>query len=121
MVCAPCCAVVDKSPAARAGVKVGDVILKFGDTPIKDARDLSKAVARAEPGSKVHIEIVRNGKPMTLRPKQFVIAMGMSAVTNMPSYPGMYGGSSGYSPYNNPAMSYLTSGSPGINPFYAGA
>lgn len=39
----------------------------------------------------------------------------------MPSYQGMYGGSSGYSPYNNPAMSYLTSGSPGVNPFYAGA
>lgn len=55
-------AVVDKSPAARAGVKVGDVILKFGDTAIKDARDLSRAVAKAEPGSKVHIDIVRNGK-----------------------------------------------------------
>ncbi len=55
-------AVVDKSPAERAGVKVGDVILKFGETPIKDARDLSKAVAKAEPGSKVHIDIVRNGK-----------------------------------------------------------
>ena len=55
-------AVVDKSPAERAGVKVGDVILKFGDTAIKDARDLSKAVAKAEPGSKVHIDIVRNGK-----------------------------------------------------------
>ena len=55
-------AVVDKSPAARAGVQVGDVILKFGDTAIKDARDLSKAVAKAEPGSKVHIDIVRNGR-----------------------------------------------------------
>ncbi|MCC6710102.1 MAG: DegQ family serine endoprotease [Gammaproteobacteria bacterium] len=55
-------AVVEKSPAARAGVKVGDVILKFGDTAIKDARDLSKAVAKAEPGAKVHIDIVRNGK-----------------------------------------------------------
>ena len=59
-------AVVDKSPAERAGVKVGDVILKFGDTAIKDARDLSKAVAKAEPGSKVHIDIVRNGKDKRL-------------------------------------------------------
>jgi serine protease Do len=55
-------AVVEHSPADRAGVQVGDVILKFGDTTIKDARDLSKAVAKAEPGSKVHIDIVRNGK-----------------------------------------------------------
>jgi serine protease Do len=59
-------AVVDKSPAARAGVKVGDVILAFGDTAIKDARDLSRAVAKAEPGSKVHIEVVRNGKNQRL-------------------------------------------------------
>ncbi len=59
-------AVVDKSPAERAGVKVGDVILNFGDTAIKDARDLSKAVAKAEPGSKVHIDIVRNGREQRL-------------------------------------------------------
>lgn len=59
-------AVVDKSPAARAGVKVGDVILEFGDTAIKDARDLSRAVAKSEPGSKVHIEVVRNGKNQRL-------------------------------------------------------
>jgi len=59
-------AVLDKSPAQRAGVKVGDVILKFGDSAIKDARDLSRAVARAEPGSKVHIDIVRNGQEQRL-------------------------------------------------------
>ncbi|MBK6659215.1 MAG: Do family serine endopeptidase [Proteobacteria bacterium] len=59
-------AVVDKSPAARAGVKVGDVILEFGDTAIKDARDLSRAVAKSEPGSKVHIEVMRNGKNQRL-------------------------------------------------------
>ena len=58
--------VVAKSPAQRAGIKVGDVIMTFGETPIKDARDLSKAVARAEPGSKVHIAIVRNGIPQRL-------------------------------------------------------
>ncbi len=55
-------AVVEHSPADRAGVQVGDVILKFDGTAIKDARDLSKAVAKAEPGSKVNIDIVRNGK-----------------------------------------------------------
>ncbi len=53
--------VLAKSPAQRAGLKVGDVITRFGDTTLKDARDLSKAVAKAEPGSKVKISIVRNG------------------------------------------------------------
>jgi putative flavoprotein involved in K+ transport len=35
------------------------------------------------------VEVVRNGKPMTLRPRQLVLATGMSAVLNMPSVPGM--------------------------------
>ncbi|MBX9608049.1 MAG: PDZ domain-containing protein, partial [Gammaproteobacteria bacterium] len=54
-------AVMDKSPAARAGVQVGDVILAFDAKTIQDARDLSKAVAAAEPGSKVRISILRDG------------------------------------------------------------
>ena len=58
--------VVAKSPAARAGIKVGDVILKFADTSIKDARDLGKAVAVAEPGAKVTIDILRNGEQRQL-------------------------------------------------------
>ena len=35
------------------------------------------------------VEVVRNGKPMTLRPRQLVLATGMSAVPNMPSVPGI--------------------------------
>ena len=58
--------VMTKSPAQRAGIKVGDVITAFGETAIKDARDLSKAVATASPGSKVHIAIVRKGSPQRL-------------------------------------------------------
>ncbi|MGE0857745.1 MAG: DegQ family serine endoprotease [Gammaproteobacteria bacterium] len=54
-------AVMDKSPAARAGVQVGDVILAFDTKTIQDARDLSKAVAAAEPGSKVRISVLRDG------------------------------------------------------------
>jgi putative flavoprotein involved in K+ transport len=34
------------------------------------------------------VEVVRNGKPVTLRPKQLVLATGMSAVPNIPKYPG---------------------------------
>ncbi len=35
------------------------------------------------------IEVIRDGRPMTLRPKQLVLATGMSAVPNMPTVPGM--------------------------------
>ena len=35
------------------------------------------------------VKVVRNGKPVNLRPKQLVLATGMSAVPNMPTFPGM--------------------------------
>ena len=34
------------------------------------------------------VEVVRDGKPITLRPKQLVLATGMSAVPNIPKFPG---------------------------------
>ncbi len=35
------------------------------------------------------VKVVRNGKPVTLKPKQLVLATGMSAVPNLPTFPGM--------------------------------
>ena len=34
------------------------------------------------------VEVVREGEPVTLRPKQLVLATGMSGVPNIPSFPG---------------------------------
>jgi serine protease Do len=54
------------SAAARAGVKVGDVILKFNENSIVDAGQLSARVGVAAPGDKASLEIWRDGKAMTL-------------------------------------------------------
>jgi serine protease Do len=54
------------SAAAQAGVKVGDVILKFNENPIVDAGQLSARVGSAAPGDKASLEIWRDGKAMTL-------------------------------------------------------
>lgn len=35
------------------------------------------------------VDVVRHGRPMTLRPRQLVLATGVSGVPNMPSVPGM--------------------------------
>ncbi len=35
------------------------------------------------------VEVMRDGKPVTLRPRHLVFATGMSAIPNMPGYPGM--------------------------------
>jgi serine protease Do len=59
--------VVPDSAAAEAGIKVGDVILKFNGATILDAGSLSQRVGMAAPGEKASIEIWRNGKTLDLR------------------------------------------------------
>jgi serine protease Do len=54
------------SPAAQAGLKVGDVILEFNGNPIVDAGQLSARIGAAAPGDKASLEIWRNGKATTL-------------------------------------------------------
>lgn len=54
--------VVEDSPAQKAGLKDGDVILKYGDVEVEDSGDLSAAVRKTEPGQKVELTILRGGK-----------------------------------------------------------
>jgi serine protease Do len=54
------------SPAERAGLKPGDVILDLNSRPIKDSADLPMQVARIAPGTNVQLKISRNGKDLTL-------------------------------------------------------
>ncbi|GBD41002.1 Periplasmic serine endoprotease DegP [bacterium HR39] len=49
------------SPADRAGVRPGDVIVGLDGQPVEDPRDLAKKVARAGPGHRAEIEVVREG------------------------------------------------------------
>jgi serine protease Do len=55
----------DKGPAKAAGIKTGDVIIKFDGTEIKESRDLPKIVAAAPVGKEVEIVVIRDGKPLT--------------------------------------------------------
>jgi serine protease Do len=59
----------EKSPALEAGIKQGDTILDFNGQPIKDSRDLSKVVASVKPGTEVPVNLIRDGKTMTLKVK----------------------------------------------------
>jgi serine protease Do len=58
--------VMPDSAAANAGVKVGDVILKFNGDAIVDAGQLSAHVGATAPGEKASLEIWRDGKTLTL-------------------------------------------------------
>jgi serine protease Do len=51
------------SPAVKAGIKAGDVIIAVDGKTVKDARDLAKRIGAMAPGSSIKLEIVRDGKP----------------------------------------------------------
>ena len=54
------------SPAAKAGIKSGDVITAVNGVQVKDARELARTVGMMAPDSSVKLEIVRNGEPRSI-------------------------------------------------------
>ncbi|MGD9983621.1 MAG: Do family serine endopeptidase [Porticoccaceae bacterium] len=57
------------SPAESGGLERGDVIVKFGSQEIKRMRELPRAVASTDPGTKVDIVVLRKGKQVTKKVK----------------------------------------------------
>lgn len=55
----------DNGPAKPAGLKTGDVIVKFDGRDVKDSRDLPKLVAAAPVGKAVDVIVMREGKEVT--------------------------------------------------------
>lgn len=56
-------------PAARAGLRAGDVILKFNGTPVADSRSLREQVRKAEAGSEATLTVSREGRTLDLKVK----------------------------------------------------
>src|SRR6266436_2262709 len=53
--------VTEKSPAEKAGLKEGDVILEFNGKKVTDSRHLKLEVARTQPGESVPLKVLRDG------------------------------------------------------------
>ena len=53
------------SPAAKAGFKPGDVLVKFGDKPIHNLYDFTDALRRSKIGDVVDVQVLRDGKPVS--------------------------------------------------------
>ncbi len=61
--------VIDESSADKAGLKQDDIITKFGDKNITSPDDLRDAVHAYQPGDKVTVQYVRDGKKKTAEVK----------------------------------------------------
>lgn len=59
--------VMPDSPAADAGVEVGDVILGFNGEPVTGASSLPPLVGRVKPGEKAKITVLREGNEKSLK------------------------------------------------------
>jgi serine protease Do len=58
--------VAEESPADKAGIKQGDVIVRYQQTPIDDAAALQRAVTGSPIGSKAVVKVIRNGHEQEL-------------------------------------------------------
>lgn len=54
----------DGTPAARAGIKSGDILTAVGGESVKTPKDLSRLVADLSPGDQRSVTLWRNGKSM---------------------------------------------------------
>jgi len=59
--------VLDDSPAKKAGLKSGDIVVEFNGKPMDGANQLRMAVAATGPGTSSELAIVREGKRQTVK------------------------------------------------------
>ncbi len=61
--------VTEDSPAEKAGIKAGDVVMKINATEIRDARHLLLTVSQMAPGTEIAVDVLRDGKTEHLQVK----------------------------------------------------
>jgi hypothetical protein len=55
------------SPADKAGLKAGDILIQFGDKPIKNLYDFTFALRNSKVGEVVAVKVLRNGQEQTVK------------------------------------------------------
>jgi serine protease Do len=71
--------VVPGGPAAKAGLKRGDVIVKAGDQAVRDFDALVNTLAQHKPGDKLSFEVSRDGKSEAV-----TVTLGASQAPQVP-------------------------------------
>jgi serine protease Do len=55
-----------EAPGAQAGLRTGDVITELDGKPVTDAGQLQMMVAQKRPGETIHLQVVRDSKPVAI-------------------------------------------------------
>lgn len=71
--------VIPGSPAAEAGLEVGDIIVSFNGSPVKDSVDLRWLASIAGVGAKVPLEVLRKGKRQAFSVTMVAVPEGRQA------------------------------------------
>ena len=58
--------VLKDSPAFKAGIQNGDIILMYNSTPVKNNSKFRNEIALLPPGTKIDLKILRNGKTQNI-------------------------------------------------------
>ncbi|MCP4670781.1 MAG: Do family serine endopeptidase [Desulfobacula sp.] len=61
--------VYEGDPADKAGIEIGDIILKINNKNIESSRDLSLTVAKSGVGEKINVLLIRKGKKKSIEVK----------------------------------------------------
>jgi S1-C subfamily serine protease len=82
--------VTEDSPAAKAGIEAGDIIIRMDETPIKNQFDFAKVIESKDVGESVTIVVLRD-----LEAKTFKVTVGTIQKTGIPPTSDSIGGPSG--------------------------
>lgn len=59
--------VLEGGPAARSGLRAGDVVRRYQGRPVRDATQLIRSIQFTPPGSEAELEVERDGRPVRVR------------------------------------------------------
>ena len=73
------------SPADRAGIEVGDIVMEFNGERVDDIRALSNSVKKTTPGADVSLRVLRAGESVTLQGTVDILAYGEKVKEAIPA------------------------------------
>ena len=90
--------VTPDAPAARGGLRPGDVVVALNGKPVEGSTELTRAVGAAKPGDDLRLEVLREGRRETVniragtRPANLEVASSGDSSSGAPANPGAASG-----------------------------